>query len=106
MKETTPVKHDKDMAKSDIEKAADEKTKKIQSYNSTVEEKQVDEVKSSSGNTLVSDMKAKQEITHKNQEKLPKTGDNSGMSIYAGILALFGALLLFIIDKKIKISNL
>lgn len=51
-------------------------------------------------------MKAKQEITHKNQEKLPKTGDNSGMSIYAGILALFGALLLFIIDKKIKISNL
>ncbi|WP_131501846.1 LPXTG cell wall anchor domain-containing protein [Enterococcus faecalis] len=106
VKETTPVKHDKDMAKSDIEKAADEKTKKIQSYNSTVEEKQVDEVKSSSGNTLVSDMKAKQEITHKNQEKLPKTGDNSGMSIYAGILALFGALLLFIIDKKIKISNL
>ena len=106
VKETTPVKHDKDMAKSDIEKAADEKTKKIQSYNSTVEEKQVDEVKSSSGNTLVSDMKAKQEITHKNQEKLPKTGDNSGMSIYAGVLALFGALLLFIIDKKIKISNL
>ncbi|UER80945.1 LPXTG cell wall anchor domain-containing protein [Enterococcus faecalis] len=106
VKETTPVKHDKDMAKSDIEKAADEKTKKIQSYNSTVEEKQVDEVKSSSGNTLVSDMTAKQEITHKNQEKLPKTGDNSGMSIYAGILALFGALLLFIIDKKIKISNL
>ncbi|MGM0061050.1 LPXTG cell wall anchor domain-containing protein [Enterococcus sp. DIV0358] len=106
VKETTPVKHDKDMAKSDIEKAADEKTKKIQSYNSTVEEKQVDEVKSSSGNTLASDMKAKQEITHKNQEKLPKTGDNSGMSIYAGILALFGALLLFIIDKKIKISNL
>ena len=48
--------------------------------------------------------KEKPNIPNKNNS-LPKTGDNSALSFYVGLLLLSGALLLFIIDKERKISN-